>query len=559
VIPCRDLICSAIIGCVFIFIVMVYTLTIFLSRKAGSPKENFTACLILGVMNLAVNPLTWLFNNVWFSEPARKVVSTFRLFRIIEVLVTAFFVFSTYSVTVEREGGLPYKIGFEIVTDWKLMCQVSFTLWGEAFFSFANSRLCGGPLSFRSRHNNATGIPFLPGAGSRWDVQGVPEMPMATFLVSHGTARTGIVAYFVPMNPVNTTFFVVERLLGQGGYGVVVKVRQEGRAGRQPKYYALKLQHTASSKERNVRRGFRSQREMAMREREVYRRIWEQYDPETGRLGHPFIVKLVCYSDWPQEKQLLYESNNEPVEFYKNGVAIDRFDSALLMEFCAEGSLESYLPQNMRRSVHDRDMESSIQWLYRARLFIGEILIALDFLHNTKSVIYRDLKPDNVFIAQDHNGDPHVKLGDFGFSKVVTAMDKPVSIAGTHYFCAPEIVDMIARNKSGTTDWSLDTYSLGMLIFVLFYGAAHDRKHDKWVMAHHMRLDPLPTALHELATLPRCPESVVALVEDSIRQDPTQRPSVEQMKKNPLFDEVSLGSGAGLHKFPWAGLRAGRF
>ena len=160
---------------------------------------------------------------------------------------------------------------------------------------------------------------------------------------------------------------------------------------------------------------------------------------------------------------------------------------------------------------------------------------------------------------QDHNGDPHVKLGDFGFSKVVTAMDKPVSIAGTHYFCAPEIVDMIARNKSGTTDWSLDTYSLGMLIFVLFYGAAHDRKHDKWVMAHHMRLDPLPTALHELATLPRCPESVVALVEDSIRQDPTQRPSVEQMKKNPLFDEVSLGSGAGLHKFPWAGLRAGRF
>ena len=147
-----------------------------------------------------------------------------------------------------------------------------------------------------------------------------------------------------------------------------------------------------------------------MREREVYRRIWEQYDPETGRLGHPFIVKLVCYSDWPQEKQLLYESNNEPVEFYKNGVAIDRFDSALLMEFCAEGSLESYLPQNMRRSVHDRDMESSIQWLYRARLFIGEILIALDFLHNTKSVIYRDLKPDNVFIAQDHGGGTHHRL-----------------------------------------------------------------------------------------------------------------------------------------------------
>ena len=93
-------------------------------------------------------------------------------------------------------------------------------------------------LLIRSRHNNATGIPFLPGAGSRWDVQGVPEMPMATFLVSHGTARTGIVAYFVPMNPVNTTFFVVERLLGQGGYGVVVKVRQEWR-GRWGKFGSM--------------------------------------------------------------------------------------------------------------------------------------------------------------------------------------------------------------------------------------------------------------------------------------------------------------------------------
>ena len=47
-----------------------------------------------------------------------------------------------------------------------------------------------------------------------------------------------------------------------------------------------------------------------------------------------------------------------------------------------------------------------------AKLYIAEVIIAIEFLHKNK-IVYRDLKPENVVL--DENG--HVKLTDFGLSK----------------------------------------------------------------------------------------------------------------------------------------------
>lgn len=48
-----------------------------------------------------------------------------------------------------------------------------------------------------------------------------------------------------------------------------------------------------------------------------------------------------------------------------------------------------------------------------ARFYVACIVLALEYLHEN-DIVYRDLKPENVFI--DHNG--YIKLGDFGFAKV---------------------------------------------------------------------------------------------------------------------------------------------
>ena len=48
----------------------------------------------------------------------------------------------------------------------------------------------------------------------------------------------------------------------------------------------------------------------------------------------------------------------------------------------------------------------------RAKFFIAELILALEFLHKNDTV-YRDLKPENVLL--DETG--HIKLADFGLSK----------------------------------------------------------------------------------------------------------------------------------------------
>ena len=57
-----------------------------------------------------------------------------------------------------------------------------------------------------------------------------------------------------------------------------------------------------------------------------------------------------------------------------------------------------------------KGMEESL-----ARFYIASIVLALEYLHEN-SIVYRDLKPENVFI--DSQG--FVKLGDFGFAKVIS-------------------------------------------------------------------------------------------------------------------------------------------
>eukprot|EP01126_Amoeba_proteus_P034075 TRINITY_DN3379_c0_g1_i2.p1 TRINITY_DN3379_c0_g1~~TRINITY_DN3379_c0_g1_i2.p1 ORF type:complete len:359 (-),score=68.09 TRINITY_DN3379_c0_g1_i2:277-1353(-) len=114
-------------------------------------------------------------------------------------------------------------------------------------------------------------------------------------------------------------------------------------------------------------------------------------------------------------------------------------------EYCPGGDLFGYLRECGRFS-------EPICVFYAA-----ELVLCLEYLH-TINVAYRDLKPENILIAKDG----HIKLCDFGFSKIIT--DRTWTFCGTTEYLAPEII--LGKGHDKSVDW----WSLGILIFEMLAG-----------------------------------------------------------------------------------------
>jgi len=117
----------------------------------------------------------------------------------------------------------------------------------------------------------------------------------------------------------------------------------------------------------------------------------------------------------------------------------------IVLEFVNGGELFSYLRKEGRLPNDD------------ARFWAGEIILAFAYLHS-ESVVYRDLKPENLLI--DCEG--HVKITDFGFAKVVE--DRTWTLCGTPEYLAPEIIQ--SKGHGRAVDW----WALGILIFEMLAG-----------------------------------------------------------------------------------------
>eukprot|EP00798_Chlamydomonas_sp_ICE-L_P014176 gene14176-20143_t len=95
-----------------------------------------------------------------------------------------------------------------------------------------------------------------------------------------------------------------------------------------------------------------------------------------------------------------------------------------------------------------------------AKYYTASLVLALDYLHQN-SIVYRDLKPENVLI--DSQG--YVKLGDFGFAKVLDgANNRTYTFCGTPGYVAPE--NVLAHGYNYSVDW----WGLGILMYVLLTG-----------------------------------------------------------------------------------------
>ncbi|CAE7475006.1 sck1 [Symbiodinium microadriaticum] len=209
--------------------------------------------------------------------------------------------------------------------------------------------------------------------------------------------------------------FDLIKVLGQGSFGKVFLVRPVGAPPEE--VYAMKALKKAEVEKRK-------QVDHTMAERRIM-----------AIMRSPFVLKLRYAFQTPHK---LY----------------------MVTDYCSGGELFFHLKKMRRFS------ESMM------RFYTAELSLALHHLHS-QNIIYRDMKPENVLL--DRFG--HVKLTDFGLSKVLTAEVGPdgtrralyaTTFCGTPEYLAPELIQHRRHNTGYGID--IDWWSLGIVAFELLTG-----------------------------------------------------------------------------------------
>jgi serine/threonine protein kinase len=86
-------------------------------------------------------------------------------------------------------------------------------------------------------------------------------------------------------------------------------------------------------------------------------------------------------------------------------------------------------------------------------------------------VIHRDVKPSNLIIDLDGEGEPRLRLLDFGIGKVISpqelrspALTRPGEVVGTPMYMAPE------QMTESAIDPRVDIYAAGVVLFEMLAG-----------------------------------------------------------------------------------------
>jgi serine/threonine-protein kinase len=145
------------------------------------------------------------------------------------------------------------------------------------------------------------------------------------------------------------------------------------------------------------------------------------------------------------------------VEVFDAGVDETTGQPFLVMELLRGESLAAIIKRRGRLGP-----EEAVHLLYQASL-------ALDRTH-AAGIVHRDLKPANLFVTFRDDGQPRLKLLDFGIAKVVaeTTDARTTRSLGTPLYMAPEQI-----RGDGHIDGRADVYSLAHLAFTMLTGSPY--------------------------------------------------------------------------------------
>lgn len=226
--------------------------------------------------------------------------------------------------------------------------------------------------------------------------------------------------------------YLIERLLGEGGMGVVYLARHKAIGKR----FAIKLLHGDAVKDPEVVERFKVEAQAA------------------SSIGSEHIIDITDFSE-----------------------AVDG-STYFVMEFL-DGRPLGKLIEELKR----------VPPMRIARI-AKQIALGLGAAHQA-GIVHRDLKPDNIFLCKRSGGEvDFVKILDFGIAKVgqsANKLTKAGAIFGTPHYMSPE------QASGSPVDHRTDIYALGVILYEASVGRVpFDADNFMGILTQHMYKAPVP-------------------------------------------------------------------
>ncbi|XP_065682916.1 testis-specific serine/threonine-protein kinase 5 isoform X2 [Hydra vulgaris] len=134
----------------------------------------------------------------------------------------------------------------------------------------------------------------------------------------------------------------------------------------------------------------------------------------------------------------------------------------LVMEYASKGDLLEYINS---RSTELQNNKPGIGEK-KAKIFFKQLLIAVKHCHK-RNMVHRDLKCENILIAEASDGKEIIKITDFGFATRFPSNKNVLleTFCGSYAYAAPEILQ--AEKYDGKI---ADIWSLGVILFAMING-----------------------------------------------------------------------------------------